>query len=632
MSSPSVIITGMIGTKHPARAHPNRVFLISLVNVCLPPVGARGIYKAVRTRSPLRFGKACAVATLLVYCAVATAQTPEVGKLHAVKPMTLHQTRYRLRAGQPATIDAPRETLDFLLHAKTRVEIAGKEARGFVVGPNGAGDQVLVAASLVTKPGEYTLMLSGITETGERRAATLSITVDALPLVPSSSTQPPVVLLNGWQIGFSSSCPISTSSAETFGSLEQDLLTGPDLVPAVYFFDNCAECFNCKIEDLGNTLAQFLGMIQYDTGALVPQVDLVGHSMGGLIARAYLSGLQGSGSLQPPTNPRIRKLILIATPNFGSFLAANNSILAGTQAAEMIPGSAFLWELNTWNQGTDDLRGVDALAIIGDQGTWPNGSATAGQNLSDGVVSITSASLGFARDVSRTRILTYCHIESVGFEIDCSGGAIASASDTISAVLSFLVDNTPGWTIGFTFAGYQQGGVYVGVENSTQYINDLSLVQFDGSALVQNPQYAIFYSHQNRTCGNVYAISSQGRTIHLISDSATRYIGARAYSHVGQNDHIKRLWVRSTLLGLWGICIGESSASSVIMERFGDFGVPAGDFARHCHYRCGSDQRERCHQHHDRSGFLDRGSAREPAIRLHDRGHASCRAVDPDHE
>jgi len=66
---------------------------------------------------------------------------------------------------------------------------------------------------------------------------------------------------------------------------------------------------NCIIEELGGYLLQVLNLVRYDTGALVPQVDLVGHSMGGLIARAYLAGLQADGSLAPPQTPRVRKLV-----------------------------------------------------------------------------------------------------------------------------------------------------------------------------------------------------------------------------------------------------------------------------------------------------------------------------------
>ena len=177
--------------------------------------------------------------------------------------------------------------------------------------------------------------------------------------------------------------------------------------------------------------------------------------MGGLIARAYLAGLQPNGSLATPLNPRVRKLVEIATPNFGSFFAANFSLItgAGTQTGEMIPGSSFLWNLARWNQGGDDLRGIDALAIIGNLGTCCSVLFPPWSNASDGVVSITSASLGFAslgyaRDPSRTRIVPYCHTSGVSI-IPCSGPPIANvdqAPETGSIVLSFLA-NTSGWTV-----------------------------------------------------------------------------------------------------------------------------------------------------------------------------------------
>ena len=114
--------------------------------------------------------------------------------------------------------------------------------------------------------------------------------------------------------------------------------------------------------------------------------------MGGLIARSYLVGKQpGTEIFNPPPDSLVRKLVLIATPNFGSFQATH----LGVQAPEMLGGSQFLWDLATWNQGRDDMRGVDALAIIGNAGR-ERGSATVG----DGVVALTSASLGVCRTKS----------------------------------------------------------------------------------------------------------------------------------------------------------------------------------------------------------------------------------------
>ena len=95
----------------------------------------------------------------------------------------------------------------------------------------------------------------------------------------------------------------SPPSASTFGGLENQL--NADGIP-VYFFDNCAYP-DVNIEALADDLGQVISTLQYADGTPVQRVDIVAHSMGGLIARAYLAGLQGNGSQAPPANPRIRK-------------------------------------------------------------------------------------------------------------------------------------------------------------------------------------------------------------------------------------------------------------------------------------------------------------------------------------
>lgn len=456
-------------------------------------------------------------AALVIACAVlARAQSDGPAHLALRNPGSTHslaltQTRYQLRAAEPAKISAPRETLDFLVKAKNRnIEIVGQETKGFVVGPSIRGDEVLLAASLTMKPGAYAVTVSATSEKGEERETTLDVVLDPVQTVPLNATKPPVVLLNGWQFV----CSTSSSSADTFGNLAQYLQD--DGVPVVYFFDNCVEGPNSKIEDLGTTLGTVLGLIHYDNGAPVPQIDLVTHSMGGLIARAYLAGLHSDESVMPPSNPKVRKLVLIATPNFGSFFAASFSLFTGTQSAEMIPGSSFLWNLATWNQRVDDLRGVDALAVIGNAGPW-NGNP----NYSDGVVSLTSASIGFARDSSRTRILPYCHIDSASFAgqfIDCSGKGIAhvdEAPETGQIVRSFLADTSTWMSVGLSGTPSQDpilskwGGIYFAQETATaQWVMDLTQVSF-GTVVLQEG-YASgenFYSEFVSGTGEIQADS-----------------------------------------------------------------------------------------------------------------------------
>jgi pimeloyl-ACP methyl ester carboxylesterase len=87
-----------------------------------------------------------------------------------------------------------------------------------------------------------------------------------------------------------------------------------------------------SIEQFADQLAERIAEIEKRTGAT--QVVLVGHSMGGLVARAYLRKAGGA---------HVRKLITIGTPHEGSRHAW---LMRGTALAEMRPGSPFLTGLN----------------------------------------------------------------------------------------------------------------------------------------------------------------------------------------------------------------------------------------------------------------------------------------------
>ena len=414
------------------------------------------------------------------------------------------QTRYELRIGESASIAAPQETLNFLAQAKTRqLAVAGQGAAGLVVAPNQTQDGIVLAPTSKATPGEYTVTLSATAATGEQRQTTLDVVVQPRASVPAGTTRVPVVLLNGWQTGFTNSCPVATTSATTFGNLAQYLVS--DGVPAVFLFDNCLEDPNQPIETLAADLGTFLNSIKYSDGTQVPQFDLVGFSMGGLIARAYLAGLQPNQTYLPPANTLVRKLVLIATPNFGSFLAGNSAstILAGTQSAEMLPGSSLLWNLATWNQFGDDLQGVNTIAIIGNAGSWTPSlsSSTVLNNASDGLVSLTSASLGFvSQNASATRVVPYCHVDPAAFTntnwgtFNCSAPGIANVTSTShytsQIVRSFLADTTAWSSIGNTpstdYYLPNNGGTFFAVQNTNaSYVSDITQVTW-GTVQMQN--------------------------------------------------------------------------------------------------------------------------------------------------
>jgi pimeloyl-ACP methyl ester carboxylesterase len=231
-----------------------------------------------------------------------------------------------------------------------------------------------------------------------------------------------VILLNGYQL-ICSATPVPSS--DTFGRLEALLnATGRE----VRFFDNCLQS-RVSIERLGQAFGAYLAELRYEDGAAVDEVDVIGHSMGGLIARCYLSGRQEDGTFRPPFPKRIRKLITIGTPHFGADFSIGAPDL---QAAAMVPGSRFLWELATWNQFQEDLRGVHAMAIAG----------RSRDRAGDGLVSALSASSYFVRILAadRTRVISGCHTSGIG-------GVLLGCNVGETAIASITGESHPAWPL-----------------------------------------------------------------------------------------------------------------------------------------------------------------------------------------
>jgi pimeloyl-ACP methyl ester carboxylesterase len=213
------------------------------------------------------------------------------------------------------------------------------------------------------------------------------------------TAKPPVVFLNGYEYDCG-----SASFSKAFGIADQVLQANGQVS---LFFNYCSVPGSPSIEDLGVAFGAFLFGLRYTDGQPVDRVDVVPHSLGGLVVRSYLSGkLAATGTFNPPAVTHIRKIVFVATPHFGTGIGLP---FGNTLTSELSSGSRFLFDLATWNQGTDDLRGVDAIAIIGNGGT---GHATT-DNFDDGVIALTSASLGFYMP-GRTRVVPFCHVDGGG--------------------------------------------------------------------------------------------------------------------------------------------------------------------------------------------------------------------------
>jgi uncharacterized protein (TIGR03437 family) len=309
----------------------------------------------------------------------------------------------------------------------------------------------------------------------------------------AQTTRPPVVFVRGYDFNWAlfGFCTPSDPSG-TFGTL-------PAMIQAdgatVYGFDNCAAAGqkNVPIETLGALFGQFLA------GISAPQVDVVAHSMGGLIVRAYLAGLQNGAASTPPQNTKIRKIVFIASPHYGAAVANDFGLdLTDAEITEMMEGSGFLYNLARWNQGIDDLRGSDSISIVGNSGIT---------GTDDGLVSTNSASLlSFNQPALRTRMLPYCHtaiLASLGF---CTGVGIATAPETATIVRSFLGGTNDWSSVGKTIAS-GTGGLFFTARDSNDVPFNFTSVTYDSVGDMLN--HGAFAYYKDLLATGTYGLKAQ---------------------------------------------------------------------------------------------------------------------------
>jgi len=109
------------------------------------------------------------------------------------------------------------------------------------------------------------------------------------------------------------------------------------------------------IRDTAGLVARKVESLVQQTG--VSQVDIIGHSMGGLVGLYYLKRLGG--------RHRVRRLILLGSPAAGTWSAVFGLVTAplGAASRQLLPGSSFLREL----ADAPLPPGVDLVTISGDR-------------------------------------------------------------------------------------------------------------------------------------------------------------------------------------------------------------------------------------------------------------------------
>jgi len=115
-----------------------------------------------------------------------------------------------------------------------------------------------------------------------------------------------------------------------------------------------------SIPDFTQVLADEVDKVLTETGS--DQVDLVGQSMGGLVIRNYLRNNSAKA--------KVRRVVTLGSPHRGSKMAV---LGLGEAVKEMIPGSAFLQELNQKVQMPEGGR-FYAIYTIVDNLVLPNES------------------------------------------------------------------------------------------------------------------------------------------------------------------------------------------------------------------------------------------------------------------
>lgn len=268
-------------------------------------------------------------------------------------------------------------------------------------------------------PGTHTVVLKADDQRGGIAFDQVTIEVPEL-----------VVLVHGWH---------GDSTTATFGQMGN--LLGEDFTVLAYDYSSMSSCTTSElIETIATDFRNFLGnRVLARNAAYQGHINVLAHSMGGLVTRAYMVGLAG------PYRHDLHRVLMAGTPNFGTVRAHfaklfSCRIKVPRQEKEMEFSDEFIWKLNdTWNTvfaGTTEAASV--MSIAGQV----NLKCRTGDD--DGVVNLWSATLsGFE---GPSGYAPYAHAVSSDVNACNTAGLLVYAPDkghrVYQAAKQFFTDGT----------------------------------------------------------------------------------------------------------------------------------------------------------------------------------------------
>lgn len=185
--------------------------------------------------------------------------------------------------------------------------------------------------------------------------------------IPSAAHPRPVVLVHGTDMDMSSTWSTLSPKLAEQGYCVFALDYGMQSA----FWDPSIVAWGVgDIAESAEELSTFVDTVIASTGA--PQVDIIGHSQGGVVARQYLKFNGGADAANPDLN-KVDNLITLGATNHGTsfnglqqlFLAAKSlglpkmiseKLLFGTAGSQQLIGSPFLSRLNADSEALPDVK------------------------------------------------------------------------------------------------------------------------------------------------------------------------------------------------------------------------------------------------------------------------------------